>query len=313
MNVQPQPVLTQLTRSAIFVTADINPGGEDKVREMVSNWGGYTRAVGFRRLDGGLAPVVGIGSHAWDRLFSGPRPMNLHPFTEIRGEKHTAPATGGDLLFHVRAVDFDLCFAFMQEVFGPLGDAVTVTDEVHGFRYFDERDLLGFVDGTENPSGEAADEYVLIGEQDPAFVGGSYVIVQKYLHDLRAWDAITVEEQERAIGRRKLSDIEFPDADKAADAHTVLNSINDENGNPLKIVRDNMPFGQASTGPYGTYFIGYAADPAVTERMLRNMFIGDPPGTSDRILDFSTAHTGALFFVPSADLLENPPSPAPSA
>ncbi|WP_392507475.1 Dyp-type peroxidase [Naumannella halotolerans] len=118
MNVQPQPVLTQLTRSAIFVTADINPGGEDKVREMVSNWGGYTRAVGFRRLDGGLAPVVGIGSHAWDRLFSGPRPMNLHPFTEIRGEKHTAPATGGDLLFHVRAVDFDLCFAFMQRCSG---------------------------------------------------------------------------------------------------------------------------------------------------------------------------------------------------
>src|ERR1700729_4014250 len=185
-----------------------------------------------------------------------------------------------------------------------LGEAVSAVDEVHGFRYFDDRDLLGFVDGTENPRGQAVVEAALIGAEDPAFAGGSYVITQKYLHDLSGWNALPTETQERIIGRTKLADIEFHDSVKATFAHNALTSIS-ENGKDLQIVRDNMPFGQVGTGEYGTYFIGYCRTPRVTEQMIENMFIGKPPGNYDRLLDFSRAVTGTLFFVPSVTFLES--------
>jgi putative iron-dependent peroxidase len=244
---------------------------------------------------------MGFGSEAWDRLFGTPRPASLHPFRELQGVHH-APSTPGDLLFHIRATHMDLCFELASEVMSRIGSYVTTMDEVHGFKYFDERDLLGFVDGTENPVGHDAATATMIGEEDPAFTGGSYVIVQKYLHDLKAWNAIPVEQQEKIIGRRKLSDVELREADKPSYAHNVLTNI-EENGEQLQIVRDNMPFGEVGKGEFGTYFIGYARSPARIERMLVNMFIGDPPGNHDRILDVSKAVTGTLFFVPSATFL----------
>ena len=134
--------------------------------------------------------------------------------------------------------------------------------------------------------------------------GGSYVIVQKYLHDLKAWNVLPVEMQERIIGRRKLSDVELSDADKPAYAHNALTNI-EENGVQLQILRDNMPFGRPGHGEFGTYFIGYSRTPRVTEIMLQNMFVGNPPGTYDRLLDFSKPATGSLFFVPTAAFLDN--------
>jgi putative iron-dependent peroxidase len=203
----------------------------------------------------------------------------------------------------------DLCFEFVSQALTRLVGAVTVVDETHGFRFFDERDLLGFVDGTENPEGRAAATSALVGEADPAFAGGSYVIVQKYLHDLDAWNALSTEDQENAIGRYKLSDIEMPDEVKPANSHVALNTIEEPDGTQRQILRANMPFGQVGRGEFGTYYIAYAATPSVTEEMLANMFIGDPPGNTDRILDFSTAVTGSLFFAPTADFLDDPPDP----
>ena len=180
---------------------------------------------------------------------------------------------------------------------------MTVVDEVHGFRYFDMRAMVGFVDGTENPTGRAADEFTLIGDEDPEFAGGSYVVVQKYLHDMTGWNALSVETQERIIGRTKLSDIELDEAVKPSCSHSSLTTLT-ENGKEVKILRDNMPFGRPGSGEFGTYFIGYARSPAPIEQMLENMFVGRPPGNYDRLLDYSRAVTGGLFFVPSATLLE---------
>lgn len=306
---EPQPVLTPLTDAAIFLVLTINSGGEAACRDLLGDWAGLQRAVGFRAPGAGLACVAAVGSHAWDRLFAGPRPAELHPFRELRGPRHHAVATLGDLLFHIRHDRMDLCFEFAYQVMGELAGAVTVADEVHGFRYFDERDLLGFVDGTENPVGGAAGVAAITADPDPDFAGGSYVIVQKYLHDLDAWNALSVEDQERAIGRSKLSDIEMPDEVKPANSHVALNTITDPDGTERQILRANMPFGDLSQGEFGTYYIAYAATPSVTEQMLVNMFIGDPPGNTDRILDFSTAVTGNLFFAPSADFLDDLPDP----
>jgi porphyrinogen peroxidase len=207
----------------------------------------------------------------------------------------------------------DLCFELAAQIMARLEGVVTAADEVHGFRYFDERDLLGFVDGTENPTGEAAGNAVFIGEEDPAFAGGSYVIVQKYLHNLDAWNKLPTEAQEKVIGRTKASDIELDDSVKPTCAHNALTVI-EENGREIKILRDNMPFGRVGQGEFGTYFIGYSRSPGTIEQMLENMFIGCPPGNYDRILDFSTAVTGSLFFIPTSTFLDNvsPAQPAPS-
>lgn len=298
----PQQVLSPLTNSAIFLTLSVGPGGEAAARGLLADLAGLRRSVGFRAPAGGLTCVAGVGSAAWDRLFTGPRPAALHPFRELTGLRHRAPATPGDLLFHIRAGHLDLCFELATQIMTRLADWVTVDDEVHGFRYFDERDLLGFVDGTENPAGAAAAAAVTIGAEDPPFAGGSYVIVQKYLHDLRAWNALPTQEQERVIGRTKLSNIELPDDVKPANSHVALNTVTGPDGAQMQILRDNMPFGSAGHGEFGTYFIGYAAAPGVIERMLSNMFIGDPPGNYDRVLDYSTAVTGGLFFAPPEDL-----------
>ncbi|MGD9695372.1 MAG: Dyp-type peroxidase [Thermoleophilia bacterium] len=295
-------------RAAIFLVLTVAPGAEDDVRDLLADVAGLTRSVGFRSPEDGLSCVAGIGAELWDRLYDAPRPEGLHPFRELVGAVHTAVSTPGDLLLHMRAARMDLCFELARQIMIRLAGRAEVADEVHGFRYFDERDLLGFVDGTENPVGAEAADAVLVGEEDPAYAGGSYVIVQKYLHDLDAWEALTVEEQERVIGRRKLSDIELADDEKPSNSHVALNTITDDDGTERQIVRDNMPFGSIGAGEFGTYFIGYAATPDVIERMLRNMFIGDPPGNHDRVLDFSTAVTGGLFFVPTADLLEDPPA-----
>ncbi|MET1007683.1 MAG: Dyp-type peroxidase [Propionibacteriaceae bacterium] len=293
-------------KSAIFLVLTIDPGAEQQVGELLGDVSGLVRSVGFRLPEGELSCVVGIGFFAWSRLFTAPRPSQLHPFRALHGERHTAPSTPGDLLIHLRSSQMDLCFELATQLMARLRGLATVVDETHGFRSFDERDLLGFVDGTESPDGPAAVKAALIGEGEP-YSGGSYVIVQKYVHAIERWDALTVEEQELAIGRHKSSNIELPDAAKPANSHLALNVIEDDDGNELQIVRDNMPFGEVGTSTFGTYFIGYAADPRVTERMLTNMFIGDPPGNHDRILDFSTARTGGLFFVPDADFLDDPP------
>jgi putative iron-dependent peroxidase len=247
---------------------------------------------------------MGFGSEAWDRLFGAPRPAELHPFREFRGGGRHAVATPGDLLFHIRAKRMDLCFELAAQLMARIGKAVSPVDEVHGFRYFDDRDLIGFVDGTENPRGAAAIDAVLIGEEDAAFAGGSYVIVQKYLHNLDAWNALPTEAQERIIGRTKLADIELDDSVKPTSAHNALTTIV-ENGKEIKILRDNMPFGRPTQGEFGTYFIGYSRSPRTIEQMLENMFVGQPPGNYDRLLDFSRAVTGNLFFVPSATFLDD--------
>jgi putative iron-dependent peroxidase len=304
--VLPQPVVGALTRAAIFLVLCIRPEHDNSatLRSFFANLAGLVRAVEFRNVEAGLTCVVGFGSAAWDKLFGSPRPAELHPFREIRSGNRHAVSTPGDILFHIRAKRPDLCFELATHIMEGLGDAVLTVDEVHGFRYFDDRDVIGFVDGTENPRGDAARIAAVVGDEDPALAGGSYVVVQKYLHDMKGWNALTVETQERIIGRKKLSDIELSDAEKPAFAHNALTTIV-QDGKEVKILRDNMPFGRPGYGEFGTYFIGYSRSPRTTEQMLENMFIGRPPDNYDRLLDFSRPVTGSLFFAPSASFLDN--------
>nr|WP_026303678.1 Dyp-type peroxidase [Jongsikchunia kroppenstedtii] len=314
MNPQLQPVLAPLTASAIFLVFTIDPGGEEELNAALAEYSGLVRTVTSRRPPVEPAgAVLGIGSDAWDRLFDGPKPAGLHPFIELTGDVHRAPATPGDLMLHIRAERQDLCFEIAKLVTERFASCTTVVDEVHGFRNFDQRAMIGFVDGTENPSGPAANASVFVAEaDDPGFGGGSYVVVQKYLHDMSAWDGLGTTDQEAAIGRSKWENIEMADDVKPSNSHIALNVIVDPDGTQRQIVRANMPFGRPGFGEFGTFFIGYSSDQAVTEEMLQNMFIGDPPGNYDRLLDFSDAVTGSQYFVPTIDFLDQPP-PLPQA
>ncbi|KEF57003.1 iron-dependent peroxidase [Exophiala aquamarina CBS 119918] len=306
--IEAQSVDAPLTSSATFLVLSVTDARDavPKVRSALASVADLTKNVAIRDLNAQFAATVGIGSGVWDRLISLPRPGELHPFREIIGAKHTAVATPGDLLFHIRANRRDLCFEFERQLMELLGDAVKVVDETVGFRYFDVRDLLGFVDGTANPVGNAVDDAVLIAEEDPSGTGGSYVVIQKYVHNLTGWKDLKTEQQEAVIGRTKFDNVELDDADDDKQkSHKQLATIEDENGNEHDILRDNMPFGSPGSGEYGTYFIGYSRKLWVIEKMLERMFIGDPPGMHDRILDYSTPLTGTTFFVPSASLLDS--------
>lgn len=245
--------------------------------------------------------VMGIGYEAWQQLeLPQPLPKEFKKFQEIKGSKHTAVSTKGDLHFHIRADEKSFAYDMASVISGYMKEIADCAVEVQGFRYWDSRSILGFVDGTENPHGKDRDHFAIIDDSDPQYEGGSYLFVQKYIHNLDAWKSLSVEEQEKVIGRSKDQDIEMDDDIKPKNSHIALANIGDD----FKVVRDNMPFGSVATNEMGTYFICYASTFSTVEKMLTNMFIGNPPGNYDRILDFSTAQTGTLFFVPSMDMLD---------
>ena len=301
-----QTVIAPPSRAGMFIVMTAREGSEQDILNFLSNFSSLNRAVGFR-VDDRLDAIVGIGSKLWDRLFPGlPRPKHLREFEGINGPKHVAPATPGDILIHLRAPHIDICFEMAHQISMALEGQIDYQFELHAFKFFDERDLLGFVDGSQNPEGQDATSAVLIEESDdPNYAGGSYVVVQKYLHDMSAWNSLSVEEQEKVIGRTKLDDIQLDDL--PVNSHVNANTIVLPDGTQREIYRENMPFGNVSEKEFGTFYIAYSNDPAVQEIMLHRMFIGDPPGNTDRILDFSTAVTGSMFFVPTVDFLNNTP------
>ena len=304
----PQNITEGPGQFALFMVFGVNetPDAVEKITTLCGDLPAIIRSMRNRFPGQQISCVTAFGARAWGRLFpEQPVPAELETFQEIRGERHVAVSTPGDILFHIRTQRADVGYEIASLVTADLGDAVTAIDETHGFRYFDGRAIIGFVDGTENPEDAERADFAAIGDEDPRFAGGSYVFVQKYLHDMQAWNALSTEEQERAIGRRKYDDRELRDEDKPENAHNAVTNIQDADGNELKIVRGNMPFANPAKGEFGTYFIGYARTFSATRAMLERMFIGEPLGNTDRLLDFSRAVTGTLFFAPAADLLES--------
>lgn len=304
---KPQDITNTPGEHAIFMIFGLQNGDEAlaKIKDLCADFTAVARSMRTRLPDSAISCIMGFGAEAWGRLFpKRGKPKELEVFKEIKGSKYAAVSTPGDIFLHIRAARLDVCLEAATIISSKLQEAVYPIDEVQGFRYFDGRSIIGFVDGTENPEDEERLASAAIGSDDADFAGGSYAFVQKYLHDMNAWNALSTEEQEKAIGRRKFNDVELSDEEKPENAHNAVTNIEDEDGNELKIVRANMPFANPAKGEFGTYFIGYAGKFSTTRKMLENMFIGEPTGNTDRLLDFSTAATGTLFFVPSAELLE---------
>lgn len=302
---EPQAIDAPLSIAAAFLVLAVkdDAAATAKIRSVLGSTDDLIKNVAVRDITGTFTCNVGIGHRAWEPLTGEPQPRELAPFRRIEGATHVAVSTPGDLLYHLRAKSMDLIVEFEKLLLEAFGDAVSVVDEVTGFRYFDGRDLLEFVDGTANPVGFALPEATLVGDEDPHHAGGSYVVIQKYLHDMAAWRALKVEAQEQIVGRTKQDNVELPDAPAPRQkSHKTLCTITDADGEH-DILRDNMPFASPGRGEYGTYFIGYSRHLWVVEKMLERMFVGDPAPLHDRILDFSKAVTGVTFFAPSRGFL----------
>ena len=303
-----QDVTKSPNQTAIFITMNLKSGDTEQVRETIADFCGrippLVNSIRNRYPDADFSIVTGFGAKAWARLFPvASLPKELEVFREIKGAKHTAVSTPADLFLHLRAKTMDICFEVSAMIHTLLKDVTVPMDEVHGFRYLDSRAIIGFVDGTENPAAEDASDFALIGEDDPYFKGGSYAFIQKYLHNMDMWNAMSTEEQEKTIGRRKYNDLELSDEEKHQNAHNVITKV-EQDGEELKIIRANVSFANASKGEFGTFFIGYSGKFSTTRTMLEQMFIGKPEGNTDKILEFSTPQTGALFFVPSYKVLD---------
>lgn len=303
MNNTPQNVTGSPNNNTVFMVwdfkkeTDIKPHFQ-RICALVSN---LNNSAQVRTKISKASVVMGIGYQAWKKLvLPEPLPKELVDFQPIVGKRHTAVATQGDIHFHIRADDKSYAMDMASDIATILSPVADCIEEVHGFRYWDGRSILGFVDGTENPVGDDRAFFGIIGDEDKYYKGGSYLFVQKYIHDLIAWKTLPVPEQEKVFGRSKVNDIEMTDDVKPSNSHSALANVGDD----LKIVRDNMPFGNMATNEMGTYFIAYASTFSTVTKMLTRMFIGEPEGNYDRILDFSTAETGTLFFCPSLNMLK---------
>jgi len=297
-------VLPDANAHATFMTFELAPGAENasRARSVCAQVPVLTEEVRRDGGEGNLHSVVAVGANAWDSVFGGTRPSLLRPFTALENGGRKAPSTPGDILVHIRSDRADLNFELARRVFTAFGDAVSLVEEIHGFRYLDSRDLIGFVDGTENPSGDHRAEVALVDGEDPDFTGGSYVALQRYIHDLPKWGTVEVPEQEQIIGRTKVDNIEFKSDEKAPYAHIKRVSIK-EDGKSLELMRHSMPYGTADE--HGLYFIAYCGTPDNFDKMLERMIVPDADGPHDHLMDYTTAVTGASFFAPSLDFLKS--------
>lgn len=249
--------------------------------------------------------AMGIGADAWERLFPlSEKPKELARFSEIKGKEKTAVSTEGDLFFHIRADKMDVCYEMMLIIHKLLKDVIDPVDETHGFRFRDGRAIFGFVDGTENPDIEEAQDVVYIDDEKDPYQDGTYVLAQKYTFDLDLWETLTIEQQELVVGRTKEYDLELSDDKKPSNAHTEISKAHDSMGEEVKIMRANIAFAEPSKNIFGSYFLGYSKDFSITLQMLQHMFEGKDSDSHDSILDYFSTVSGNLFFVPSYEQLD---------
>ncbi|QQR98636.1 MAG: Dyp-type peroxidase [Sphingobacteriales bacterium] len=303
MQTNSQDVLSTPNNNTIFMVWNFKNGVDciDTFKSICALVINLNNTANTRFPDKATSVVLGIGFDAWKKLdLSKPLPKEFVKFEAIEGTKHTAVSTPGDLHFHIRSEIKSYCIDIAQNIADALNNVADCIEEIHGFKYWDGRSILGFVDGTENPRGEDRTFFGIIGDEDKTYKGGSYLFVQKYKHDMNAWKALPVQAQENVIGRTKADDIEMDDDTKPSNSHAALANVGDD----LKIVRNNLPFGSIANNNMGTYFIAYASKFSTIKLMLENMYLGNPKGNYDRILDFSTAETGTLFFVPTINMLK---------
>lgn len=284
-----------------FVLADT--GADADAAEIMADFSGVVKSIAQKDPDARLTVTVGFSRNGWDRLFPDRgMPAGLRPFKAMEDGPRTFPSTPGDIFVMIKSERMDLNFQAAKHLAGVFGGIATLTEDIQGFKYLDNRDMIDFVDGTENPAHRERMESVLVGKDDPNHAGGSFLTVQRYLDRQALWDAQSTEHQEHVVGRTKQDNIELGDDEKPAWAHNEKSKVVVD-GEELKMFRQNRPFGNAME--HGTMFVGFARSPDLIETSLTQMITADENGDYDRLLDFVEATTGANYFVPSRAFLDS--------
>lgn len=298
-----QDVYKDIGHAVKFIVLNLKRVDQEKELQTIETFAdklpSLINSMRIRQENSELKVAFGFSKAGFEYLFPKAKlPKELEDFKTMAGKnQHQMPATGGDLFLHIRAADNATVYELTDQIMQFIKDITEVIDETDGFRYFEGRAIIGFIDGTEAPAEQDSAEYAIIGDEDPDFIDGSYAFAQKWIHDMQDWNGKSTEEQEKAVGRHKFSDVELEEDDKDHNAHNIASKI-EEGGQELKIVRMNVPFSQPAVGETGTYFIGYSRHWLVTKKMLEQMLKLD-----DQLLSFSTIKTGQLFFIPSRSLL----------
>ncbi|MFQ1045716.1 Dyp-type peroxidase [Acinetobacter variabilis] len=249
-----------------------------------------------------IKTAVAFGPELWSKLYE-QAPAGFKQLEPIQGS-FNMPVVPADVLIHIASARADICFALSQSFFEGIRDQVEVLDERVCFRYFDGRDITGFIDGTENPQfPDDRAEVALLGEDTGIFQDGSFIFAQRYAHNLDKWKKLKVDAQEQVMGRTKLESIELEDEVKPANAHIARTVVEDEGGEEMEILRHSLPYGDGR-GDQGLFFIAYTKDLKIIDAMLVRMFGTSGDGIHDRLLHFVTPMDGAYYFAPSEELLE---------
>ena len=306
MTIEPskaQDVWKDIGEHVQFTVLKLKRTNQTEVQEAIQEFADRSQAIiGSLRIRDSksagseLKVSFGFSNSAWDFLFPDhPKPVELETYESLSGPQYSMLATEGDLFFHIRASNEAVVYEAQTQFMRFIRDVTTVVDETKGFRYFEGRAIIGFIDGTEAPAVEDAAPYALVGDEDKEFINGSYAFAQKWLHNMAIWQHLKTEEQEKAIGREKFTDLELADEDKFKNAHNVTSKL-EKDGEEQKIIRMNVPFSEPASGKTGTYFMGYSRHWTITKGMLENML-----EKSDYLLSFSDILSGQLFFIPSRD------------
>jgi putative iron-dependent peroxidase len=250
---------------------------------------------------GGVNLVSGFRPELWSKTVSEDAPAGIEGFNRsvIGKDGFTMPATQHDAVLWLSGSSYDVIFDVAHQIIAELKILASVAEETSSWPYRHDRDLTGFIDGTENPSLVDAAEVALIPEGEPG-AGGTILLLQKWAHNTAEWDSLSIENQERAMGRTKLNSIELDH--KAPDSH-VASTDQDRFG---KIFRRNMPYGTVTK--HGTMFVGFSADQRRLSRMLESM-AGLLTGVRDALTLYTRPLTGAYYFVPSTERLRQAGAP----
>ncbi|WLS80037.1 Dyp-type peroxidase [Erwinia pyri] len=293
---QPQSgILSEHRRFAIYLEAMVQ-GDLTLLRQATPLFLQQLERLQHAWPDAGLEAVIAFGPAVWNDLNAGQSPAGLKDFQPLG--KGMAPATQRDLLIHIHSFRHDVNFTLAQAAVAAFGPAIQVVEETHGFRWVEERDLSGFVDGTENPQGEQRPLVALIGEGENA--GGSYVFSQRWEHNLKMFNRLAVNKQEQIIGRTKESNEELEGEARPVTSHVSRVDLK-ENGKGLKILRQSLPYGTAS-GTNGLFFLAYCATLYNIEQQLLSMF-GEKDNKFDAMLRFTKPVSGSYFYAPSLQQL----------
>ena len=246
-----------------------------------------------------VSGVIGIGSAFWDELYPDQRPADLSSFPDMQCEDRCAPVLPCDLFVQIRADRLDICQAIGLEVMRMLKLHTELVEQVQGFRYLDGRDWTGFVLGDNNPRGRKKFDISLVGQHESEFVGGSYIHIQRYRHDMAKWKTLSEKRQQQVMGKTKEHNLDV--VGSGLDSHAFRTKLVGAGGEFPILLDQSMPYGDMAT--QGLYFVACSSHPSAFKNYLYSRIYGDGNGHYDKLLDYSNAETGAAFFAPSIQFI----------